>query len=118
MNMTSRFFAKPAGRRRKLWHKASWLLCGILLYLAYTYFGGSSGLIQFWRLKQRHSALQQDLTTLQATQDSLKQVIHLLQHDTTYIEKIARERFQMGKPGEIIYTIVKQPAAKEDKKQP
>ncbi len=116
MNMTPRFFAKPVGRRAKLWHKATWLLCGILLYLAYTYLGGSSGLIQLWRLKQRHSSLQQEITALQVTQDSLRQVIHLLEHDTTYIEKVARERYQMGKPGETIYTIVKQPAVREDKK--
>ncbi|MDZ7265807.1 MAG: septum formation initiator family protein [candidate division KSB1 bacterium] len=116
--MTSRFSTKASGHRLKLWRKAFWLICAVLLYLAYTYFGGSSGLIQLWRLKQRHSDLQQDITMLQATQDSLKQVIHRLQHDTTYIEKVARERFQMGRPGETIYTIVKQPAAGEDKKQP
>ncbi|NUM73529.1 septum formation initiator family protein [candidate division KSB1 bacterium] len=114
--MTPRFFTKTSTHRTKLWRKASWLICGILLYLAYTYFGGSSGLIKFWRLHQTRSTLEREITALQVRQDSLRQVIKLLEHDTTYIEKVARERYQMGKPGETIYSIVKQPKSEEAKK--
>lgn len=85
-----------------------WATLGVLIYVAYSYFGGSYGLIQFWRLKQRQSALNHEVIRLQVQQDSLRREIHLLQTDTTYIEKMARERYKMGKPGEKIYQIVKQ----------
>lgn len=83
-----------------------WATLGLLLYIAYSYFGGSYGLIQLWRLQQREAALNREVMRLQVQQDSLRREIHLLQNDTTYIEKIARERYKLGKPGEKIYKIV------------
>lgn len=85
-----------------------WLGLALLLYAAYSYLGGSYGLIQLWRLQQRRATLDRDIVRLQQQQDSLSQEIQLLQHDSAYIEKVARERYHMGKPGEKIYTIVKQ----------
>ena len=84
-----------------------WALFGVLIYIGYSYFGGSYGLIQLWRLQQRQTALTHEVMRLQVQQDSLYREIQLLQTDTTYIEKLARERYKMGKPGEKIYTIVK-----------
>jgi len=84
-----------------------WATFGVLLYAAYSYFGGSYGLIQLVRLQQKQAALDREVVRLQVQQDSLRREIHLLQSDTTHIEKLARERYKMGKPGEKIYTIVK-----------
>jgi len=84
-----------------------WATLGVLLYITYSYFGGSYGLIQLWRLQQREVALNHEVMRLQVQQDSLRREIELLHTDTTYIEKIARERYKLGKPGEKIYTIVK-----------
>jgi cell division protein FtsB len=84
-----------------------WALFGVLIYVGYSYLGGSYGLIQLWRLNQRRAALDREVMRLQVQQDSLRREIQLLQTDTTYIEKLARERYKMGKPGEKIYTIVK-----------
>ncbi|MDZ7292762.1 MAG: septum formation initiator family protein [candidate division KSB1 bacterium] len=85
-----------------------WAALAVLLYVAYSYFGGSYGLIKLWRLKQRQVVLNREVMQLQVQQDSLRREIQLLQNDSTYIEKVARERYKMGKPGEKIYTIVKQ----------
>jgi len=84
-----------------------WATLGVLLYVTYSYFGGSYGLIQLWRWQQREVALNREVMRLQVQQDSLRREIELLHADTTYIEKIARERYKLGKPGEKIYTIVK-----------
>ncbi len=96
----------PSKNRPKL-RLLLWAMLGVLLYVAYSYFGGSYGLIQLWRLQQRQAALDREVMRLQVQQDSLRREIQLLQTDTTYIEKVARERYNMGKPGEKIYTIVK-----------
>ncbi len=108
-------FHKFSSRRGKLPpHKSRpklrltmWAALSVMLYVAYSYFGGSYGLIQLWRLKQRQVSLDREVMRLQVQQDSLRREIQLLQTDTTYIEKLARERYQMGKPGEEIYTFVK-----------
>lgn len=102
--------------KNKTWRGLTWLACAILLYGAYSYLGGSSGLIQYVRLLQRHNQAEKEITALQARQDSLQHVIRDLKDDTTYIEKVARERYYMGKPGEKIYTVVKQPRTDNSKK--
>jgi cell division protein FtsB len=108
--------AKPRKPKSKTWRGLTWLVCAILLYAAYSYLGGSSGLIQYVRLLQRRSETEKSIAALQARQDSLHQVIRALKDDTTYIEKVARERYYMGKPGEKIYNVVKQPRTDNSKK--
>ena len=95
-------------KRRSKMRLTMWAGFSVLLYIAYSYFGGSYGLIQLLRLQQRQAALDREVMRLQVQQDSLRREILLLQTDTTYIEKVARERYKMGKPGEKVYTIVKQ----------
>ncbi|MEK7728911.1 MAG: septum formation initiator family protein [candidate division KSB1 bacterium] len=113
----SRFSLTPNARKpkSKSWRGLTWLACAILLYGAYSYLGGSSGLIQYVRLLQRRSQTERAIALQQARQDSLQQVIRALKDDTTYIEKVARERYYMGKPGEKIYTVVKQPRTDNSK---
>lgn len=103
-------------RQHRLWRSLIWLACAVLAYVVYSYVGGSAGLIQYGRLQLRRLRLEKEISQLQARQDSLKQVIFRLQNDTTYIEKIARERYYMGRPGETIYTVVRQPQANEKSK--
>jgi cell division protein FtsB len=99
------WYALPKGRTGV--RLLMWATLGVLLYVTYSYFGGSYGLIQLWRLQQREVALNREVMRLQVQQDSLRREIELLHNDTTYIEKIARERYKLGKPGEKIYKIVK-----------
>ncbi|MGH7494081.1 MAG: FtsB family cell division protein [bacterium] len=103
-------------RQHNIWRWLAWLACVALAYVAYSYLGGSAGLIQYGRLQLRRLKVEKEISQLQARQDSLEQVIFRLQNDTTYIEKIARERYYMGRPGETIYTVVRQPQANEKSK--
>jgi cell division protein FtsB len=82
-------------------------LAAVLVYVGYSYLGGSYGFYNLWRLHRQKSALRAELATLQARQDSLQQEISRLQSDTTYIEELARKKYYMGKPGENIYIIAK-----------
>jgi len=114
--MTSRVYqGLPSPQRRlrpaRMWRLLVWMACAAVLYGAYAYLGGSAGLIQYGRLYLKKSRVEKEINLLEARQDSLRQVIDLLQNDLTYIEKIARERYYMGRPGETIYTVVKQPAS-------
>ena len=102
--------------QQRMWRGVAWLACAVLLYIAYSYLGGSSGLIQYGRLQLRRIKLEKEISQLQARQDSLKQAIFRLQNDTTYIEKVARERYYMGRPGETIYTVLRQPQANDKAK--
>lgn len=83
------------------------VLGAMVVYIAYSYLGGSYGFYNLWMLHRKKSALQTELAQLQARQDSLKREISRLQNDTTYIEELARKKYNMGKPGEDIYIVTK-----------
>lgn len=107
---------KTGKPKNKTWRGLTWLVCALLLYAAYSYLGGSSGLFQYVRLLQRRHQTEKAIVALQTRQDSLQHVIRALKDDTTYIEKVARERYYMGKPGEKIYTVIKEPRTDNSKK--
>jgi cell division protein FtsB len=63
------------------------------------------GLVTRWSLEADLDELAQDRTRVTATGDSLRKVVNTLQHDTTEIERLARERFGYVRPGEEVYII-------------
>ena len=63
------------------------------------------GLIRYFKLKKEHTLLDQELSQLLAQQQELRLELDRLQYDQDYIEKIAREKFLMVKPGEKIYKV-------------
>jgi cell division protein FtsB len=63
------------------------------------------GLITYFKLKERHRLLDHELSRLLLQQNELRSKINKLQTNQEYIEKIAREKFMMVKPGERIYRV-------------
>ena len=63
------------------------------------------GLIKLIKLKNKHTELQNTLNTLLVNQSTLRIEIEQLQTDQDYINKIAREKFMMVKPGEKVYRV-------------
>jgi cell division protein FtsB len=67
----------------------------------------SRGVFSRVSLEWEKRKLQETITTMKLQQDSLKHVVKSLESDTLLLEKIARERYGMIKPGEQIYLIEK-----------
>lgn len=53
---------------------------------------------------EKQQALE-EIARVRAQEDSLRKVIQHLQSDTLLIEKLAREKYGMIKPGETVYTV-------------
>ena len=64
-----------------------------------------SGLITYFKLKKEHTGLVEELQSLSMQQNSLMTEINKLQTDSLYIEKIAREKFMMVRPGEKVFRV-------------
>lgn len=93
--------AEPAGRSR--WRLGlALVVLGAILYL---FVGGDEGLLEIRRQSQALSALQARVDQLEAENDSLRQILTMLEHDRDYIEKVAREEYGMIKPGEKVYRL-------------
>jgi cell division protein FtsL len=94
--------------RRKRIKKRPWYLFLIvgILFLSYIFLLGNHGLIRYYQLQKRKQALIRQIAELKEEQIKLKKEIDMLQNNYRYIEKIAREKYQMGKADEKIYFMI------------
>ena len=90
------------------------MISGGVLFFLFIFLVGNHGLIRYYQLQKRKAELVQQINQLKEEQTQLEQEIELITNNFRYIEKKAREIFQMGKKGEKIYFMV--PQAEENKK--
>ena len=64
------------------------------------------GIMKLIKLKKKKNALNSDIRALLNQQIGLNDEIHKLTYDTLYIEKIAREKFLMVRPGEKVFRVI------------
>ena len=107
MGMTT---GDPVGGRATLArHSRSRLKVAALLLLAMAaallLLGGDEGLFQVLAKQRELEALRAQVASLEAANDSLRQVLWLLENDLGYVEKVAREEYGMVKPGERVYRL-------------
>ncbi len=76
-----------------------------ILILAVIFIPGSRGTWQWYKSRQDKIQLQQDIQKLEARKAQLDSERTLLQNDDAYIEKIAREKYNMKKKGEKVFRI-------------
>jgi cell division protein FtsB len=64
------------------------------------------GIMRLIELKKMKRSLNLDIQALLSQQIGLNDEIHKLTYDTLYIEKIAREKFLMVRPGEKVFRVI------------
>ena len=64
------------------------------------------GVMRLIELKKMKHSLNSDIQILLSQQIGLNDEIHKLTYDTSYIEKIAREKFLMVRPGEKVFRVI------------
>ena len=65
-----------------------------------------SGILKLIEVKREHTRLSKEISALQAHQIKLNNEIHELKTNTGFIEKIAREKYMMAKPGEKVFKVI------------
>ena len=68
-------------------------------------FFSDRGLINLWSLKKEKLEIQNEINSLRHQISMLEKEEEKLKFDEKYIEKIAREKFKMVKPGERVFKI-------------
>ena len=77
------------------------LLIGVTLLIVFIF--GDHGIFQLYKLKRERAEVQAHITLLRKEREQLKSEKARLENDLDYIEKLARERFRMAKPGEKVF---------------
>jgi len=98
---------RPADRRRRrVVRIALAAILGVALY--YALFGGEYSVFELRRLSRRVEQERIRLDSLRAEVDSLEARADSLANDSATIERIARERYGMIRPGERLYRFVEE----------
>ncbi|MDZ7795844.1 MAG: septum formation initiator family protein [Candidatus Marinimicrobia bacterium] len=83
------------------------ILIIILLCLAFLLLN-RNGMIKLVQEKREHQELIEKKAELEATQEELLEEKERLLNDKKYIEKIAREQYNMVLPGETVYKVIEE----------
>tara|TARA_B100000941_G_C28310816_1_gene451411 strand:+ start:137 stop:484 length:348 start_codon:yes stop_codon:yes gene_type:complete len=82
------------------------LLIGATLLIIFIF--GDHGLFQLYKLKKERAQIQKTIVELRINREKLIAEKNRLENDLDYIEKLARERFRMAKPGEKVFKVIPQ----------
>ena len=86
------------------------LLIGITLLIIFIF--GDHGLFQLYKLKRNRAKVQAQIAQLRKERERVMVEKNRLENDIQYLEKLARERYRMVKPGEKVYKVI--PEKKDD----
>ena len=118
MSRYSRLKRKPKPRRVQQQVAATqkqfirgiiFLLCITLLII---FIFGDHGLLQLYKLKRDRAKVQTQIAQLRKERERVMVEKNRLENDIQYLEKLARERYRMVKPGEKVYKVI--PEKKDD----
>lgn len=85
--------------------KTKLIIAGVLVILSYVIFWGEYNFYELYQLNRQNQKLIEEIQATEMARDSLHKEIEKLKNDSSYIEKIAREQYLMGKQDEKIYII-------------
>ena len=67
---------------------------------------GDHGLLKLYKIKNERKMIQKEIAILRKEREKLKTEKIKIENDLNYIEKIAREKYKMVKPGEKIFKVI------------
>ncbi len=73
------------------------------VYLLATSILGEMGLVKYYRMKGRQQYLMEEITRLKQDNVRLMREVRLLRSEPAYIERMARDKLGLSRPGEIVY---------------
>lgn len=80
------------------------VLIGLSVYFAL--FGGEYSVFEVGRVRAERVELEKRLVELEQANDCLRAWADALETDSATIERLARERYGMIRPGEVLYRII------------
>ncbi len=106
--MEGRYYRKPPGSwdiKRRV--KSKGFIIGTLVALPVFFYVvfGSHGVVQRIELETRISRLEEKIKAAELENARLQELAKALDSDMKAIEKVAREKYAMARPGETVYRI-------------
>lgn len=105
--MTSRNLKKGNWKRNKYFrNKLTWVFgVFISLILVLPMVFGDMGFFPYAKMQRTKQLLETELEQLKSENQELEQKVHSLRSDSETIERIARQRLGLVRPGEVVFTF-------------
>ena len=114
-NSRSRTSRQQLAETQRKFVRGVLLLIGATLVIIFIF--GDHGLFQLYKLKQERKEVQEHITQLRENRETLIAEKNRLENDLEYIEKLAREKYRMAKPGEKVFKVVPKKESDDIKKK-
>ena len=100
----SRIIKRQIIETQKTIVKGVLLIIGVTLILIFLF--GDHGLFQLYKLKEEKKEVQNQIYEFRQNRENLISEKTRLENDLNYIEKLAREKYRMAKPGEKVFKVI------------
>ena len=103
--MRKRNYVKAEQHSRRARWKVPLIAAGVCLalYFLVTRVVGEMGVVKYYRMKAQCSALTAEIAKLKQDNGRLRKEVSSLKNDSAYIERVARDKLGLARPGEIVY---------------
>ena len=105
-----RFSKRGKSRPKSIVKAQKQFLRGVVLLICISliivFIFGDHGLIKLYKVKQKRKGIQDNITKLREEKEKTIDEKNKMENDLDYIEKIAREKYKMVKPGEKIFKVI------------
>jgi len=113
-NSRSRVSRQQLAETQRKFIRGVLLLIGATLVIIFIF--GDHGIFQLYKLKQERKEVQEHITQLRENRETLIAEKNRLENDLEYIEKLAREKYRMAKPGEKVFKVIPKKESDDIKK--
>ena len=110
----SRIIKRQIIETQKTIVKGVLLIIGVTLILIFLF--GDHGLFQLYKLKEEKKEVQNQIYEFRKNRENLISEKTRLENDLNYIEKLAREKYRMAKPGEKVFKVIPKESNKNSNK--
>ena len=114
-NSRSHAFRQQLAETQRKFIRGILLLIGATLVIIFIF--GDHGLFQLYKLKKERKEVQKNITQLRKNRETLIEEKNRLENDLEYIEKLAREKYRMAKPGEKVFKVIPKKESDDIKKK-
>jgi cell division protein FtsB len=84
-----------------------WFVIALLvlagLALLWSLIMGEMGAVKYFRMRARENSLRTDIAHLKQDNLRLMQEVRSLKQDPAYLERLARDKIGLARPGEVVY---------------
>ena len=103
-NIHSKTYKKRVFETQKRIVRSSLMLIGLILIFIFIF--GDHGLFQLYTLKKEKKDVQKKIEQFRKERELLIEEKNHLENDLKYIERLAREKYRMAKPGEKVFKVL------------